>query len=347
MEMLLRDRLVVTLGDPLVAEHGGALPGWFRERVIATRDLTRRSALLQHALLSTIAAAFGEAGVPVLPLKGAALADAVHGDIGARESSDIDLLVEPGDLDRAASALTGLGWREDPGVASGDRLPRLHRVFEHDTLPPVELHWRVHWYEDRYSTEVLRRARPTEDGWLRAQPADELAFLLLFLARDGFAGLRLVVDIAAWWRAVGAGVGPGSDVRVVADGHPALSPALTTAATVAERLAGLPPTTLLAPRPPLTGAQRMAVRLANPWLEGSMAQINAEVSLIDGLLAPAGGGGAFVRRRIVSPADEALRRSPELEHGSRWRVLAAQAAHAGRVLGRYGLAGRRLARGQR
>jgi hypothetical protein len=169
---------------------------------------------------------------------------------------------------------------------------------------------------------------------MRLQPGDELAFLLLFFARDGFAGLRQVVDLAAWWKAVGAAQRPGAAVHEVTERYPALAPALRAASAVTERLASLPSGALLTPQPRLSAAQRVALRLANPWLEGSLEQVRAEVSLVDGLLAPPGTAPAFVRRAIVPPRYRVLARRPEL----------ARAAHAVRVLARYVAAGRRLIR---
>src|SRR4029079_8012665 len=103
-----------------------------------------------------------------------------------------------------------VGWRERRRGRERDtlrraRLPRLHRELFHETLPPLELHWRIHWYEESFAAAALARAQPTNEGWRRLQPADELASLLLFLARDGFAGLRQTVDVAAWWAALGGG----------------------------------------------------------------------------------------------------------------------------------------------
>ncbi len=220
MRTLEHLRAVPVLAPPLVARHGDLLPAWFRDRVATTRQVSQRAGLLHHALTDKLAAALAERNVPTMPLKGVTLAETVHGDLGARVSHDIDLLVEPEHLDAATATLRGLGWWENTFTAPRRGLPLLHRVLHHEAHPPVELHWRVHWYENSYSTEALRRALLTADGWLRAQPRDELAFLLLFLARDGFAGWRQIVDVAAWWRSVGATRPTGHELRQVAAALP-------------------------------------------------------------------------------------------------------------------------------
>ena len=196
--------------------------------------------MLNHALTGKLVGTLEAGGVPVVPLKGAALAAAVYGDVGARESSDIDLLVRSEDLDEAVRLIGGLGWAEPEWARGIDGLPRLHRELAHETLPPLELHWRVHWYEESFSAAALARATPDEEGWRRPEPADELAFLLLFLAREGFAGLRQTVDVAAWWAACGAGSDSAAGVRAVAAAHPELAPALSAAARYAEAVAAIP-----------------------------------------------------------------------------------------------------------
>jgi hypothetical protein len=347
MGLLTRAQVVAALGVPLVARHGELLPGWFRERVTATRDFARHAGLMHHAVTGQLASALADRGIASLPLKGTTLAEAAHGDLGARMSADIDLLVAPERLDAAMQELTALGWREGSHAPPAGGLPQLHRVLVHEDRPPVELHWRVHWYEDEYAADALARAEPTPERWMRLQPGDELAFLLLFFAREGFAGLRQVVDLAAWWKAVGAAQRAGAAVHEVTERYPALAPALGAASVVTERLASLPSGALLTPQPRLSAAQRVALRLANPWLEGSLEQVLAEVSLIDGLLAPPGTAPAFVRRAIVPPRHRVLARRPELARAGRPRLLAARAAHAVRLLARYVAAGPRLIRRRR
>ena len=49
-------------------------------------------------------------GIPLILLKGIFLAEAVYGDMGLREMSDIDVLARPADLARIAGILTGMGY---------------------------------------------------------------------------------------------------------------------------------------------------------------------------------------------------------------------------------------------
>jgi hypothetical protein len=346
LDLLAPQRLVPTLGGPLLEAAQPELPAHVVERIQAARLRARTRGLLHHDLTRRLTVALSERGIPVAPLKGAELAEAVYGDIGARQSSDIDLLVPLAELDRAVEVAESHGWREPELLRAAGR-PRLHRELFHATLPPLELHWRVHWYEDSFAGAALARARASDEGWLRLQPADEVAFLLLFLARDGFAGLRQTVDVAAWWAALGEGETTPARVRAVANAHPRLKRALMAAASHVENVAALPPGSLARRPGGLSRRQHAALRLANPWLSGSREQIRADVSLVDGLLGPRHGVRGFIGRQVLPPRWVLLRRQPKLQRASRARVGAARVGHAARVLGRYALASRALITGPR
>jgi hypothetical protein len=67
--------------------------------------LVRDAAMLQRAL--------ADAGIPSVVLKGTALVAAHYPAVGARHVGDLDLLVMPAAVERAAAVLTGLGCDED------------------------------------------------------------------------------------------------------------------------------------------------------------------------------------------------------------------------------------------
>ena len=52
----------------------------------------------------------GEAGIPVIPLKGVALAELLYGDLGARVCADIDILVPANDAVRARRIILMNGY---------------------------------------------------------------------------------------------------------------------------------------------------------------------------------------------------------------------------------------------
>lgn len=85
-----------------------------------------------------VLALLAEAGIPVVLLRGAALAATVYGDPALRHCHDIALLLQQGDVARAADALRRNGLTpQKPGFAGPAALLR------HETSLPVELHTRV------------------------------------------------------------------------------------------------------------------------------------------------------------------------------------------------------------
>jgi hypothetical protein len=332
-------RLLPMLGPRIVELAPQRASGEFKEAVAGAVDAGRR----QGAFLQLIAArtmdALAEVGIRSTALKGPLLGEALYGDLGRRPSSDIDLLVAEEQLDEAVEVVRKLGYAA-PTDHVGDRgLPLLHFALVHkrDELPPVELHWRIHWYESQFARDrLLGPTAGLAKGW-RPEPEAELAALLLFYARDGFIGLRHATDIGAWWDSFGAKLQPGALDELIA-AYPALESVLTAAVRVAARTVGLPARRLVKQRARLGPRARIAVRLADPYPHSSQAQIYADMGLIDGLLTPPGGLRAFLRRQVTPPREASAEHMP----GMRGRWARSTLGHSVRVLSRYGLAMTRL-----
>lgn len=341
MDRLHERRLLPLLGPRLVELGDDRVGEGFALAVTQSLDASRRQAVLLQAIGERIMAALADAGIRCTALKGTTLSEALYGDPGRRQSSDIDLLVEPERLHDAVAVVRKLGYRAPIDHTDEQGLPLLHFALLHrdDQLPPVELHWRIHWYERSFACERLLAPSAGPGGAWRPAPIDELAALLLFYARDGFISLRHGADVAGYWDAFGATLEPGalaSSIRA----YPALAHALVVAAKVAERIVGLPADRLIAGDQELTKRDRIAMRLADPHRYTSEPQLYADMGLIDGLLAPPGGFRAFVKRQVI-PSREVLR-----EHAEKAQRPHADSTigHGVRVLGRYGLAMARLLR---
>lgn len=169
----------------------------------------------------------------------------------------------------------------------------------------------------------------------RPAPLDELTALLLFYARDGFIGLRLAVDLSAWWDVFGDKVQPGALDGLLRD-YPALRRAVLVAAMVAEKVVGLPAAQILETESSLRA--RMAIRMANPSPSAGRAQLYADMGLVDWLLAPPGGLREFIRRQVLVPREVRIERA---RHAGKQKA-AFSIGHGARVIGRYGLAIARL-----
>lgn len=334
---LAKQNVLSLVGTRIELLAGCRVPESLRQAVDATVWHQRRVALLQEGVTTMLAGKLEREGVKTLPLKGYSLARAVHGDPGLRRSEDIDLLVDAAHLEEAVSILVRAGYSppRDPTFVGGR--PVLHYALDEPSgmYPTVELHWRVHWYENAFSEALLAEARPDSDGVMRAEPAHELASLLLFYARDGFIGLRLAADIAAWWDVNGEALDERALDPLIAR-HPALRETLTTSARVAERTVGVPSARLMSAE----GSSRrsiLAQRFANWSQSGRPGQIGANRTLLDALLTPPGGMRALLRRNIFPPR-VVIAKWYYLSRDARGLTLFWQVAHPPRLLARYALA---------
>ncbi len=328
-------RLLTVLGPRILELAEGQADSGFADAAEQALQVGREQGAFSVLVCLRVIAQLGEAGIPASALKGPLLGEAIYGDPGRRLSSDIDLLVSPDNLHAAVEVVRGMGYGAPVDHVQSDGLPLLHFVLLHEQrqLPSIELHWRVHWYERSFARERLLPPTPDPSGQWRPAPVDELVELLLFYARDGFVDLRLASDLSAWWDAYGAELSPGA-LQEALDRYPAFARVIPAALQAAERVVGLPAGEVLARAGKLDARQRLAVRLVNPSSRGSAPQAYADMGLIDGLLAPPGGFGAFVRRQLLPPP-EVL--DQQAEHGSRLRARTRLGRALG-VLGRYGLA---------
>jgi hypothetical protein len=298
---LARQRLRPLAGARLLgvatAPHRGRINAFLARARTRARGFVAATGILADAL--------GIAGISAVPLKGATLAAELYGDPALREYDDIDILVPRAALDDAARVVAALGWSVDDAEASDP--PRLHRRLRHPEgrLPVVELHWRIHWYESEFAERLLRRSR-VDGGVRRLAPGDQLAALLLFYARDGFAGLRYVADIAAWWDQHGDAAVPAALARLMEE-YPALAEPWRAALAAAVPASGLPAAAVPAGSRPRRRRTAAAARLANWDLRGDADQINANVTLVDGLLTPRHGLIAFARRRVLRGGRHAVK----------------------------------------
>jgi hypothetical protein len=340
-ETLRLRRLLTVLGPRILELADGRADDDFATAVEQAIDAGRRHSAFLQLVSLRISAMLADAGIRSTALKGPLMGEAIYGDPGRRLSSDIDLLVSPEQLSAAVDVVRGLGYGAPTDYVQADGLPLLHFVLVHERgeLPAVELHWRVHWYEASFARERLLPAAVDPLGDWRPIPADELAALLLFYARDGFVGLRLASDLGAWWDVCGAELQPGALTELLS-AYPAIARAILVAAEVAERTVGLPAAQIFGDTHKLGLRERTAVRLANPIPHSSRSQIYADMGLIDGLLMPEGGLGAFVRRQLLPPP-EVL--DQQARHGGRRQARSRLGRGAG-VLARYGLTMTRLLR---
>ncbi|MCR8635420.1 nucleotidyltransferase family protein [Paenibacillus radicis (ex Xue et al. 2023)] len=85
---------------------------------------------------------FEEAGIQMIPLKGVIFAETYFGHIGARWTSDIDLLIKRSDLDKAIQAVKSLGFTYEEECVSTHFHWSFSKSMPGASIPlTVELHW--------------------------------------------------------------------------------------------------------------------------------------------------------------------------------------------------------------
>ena len=314
-----RLKLLGLLGSRLLGRAPrGAVSPEFADAVHRVLRLGAFDSMRKQLITAKLWRELEGAGVPTLPVKGPFLAVHLHGDAAFRLSHDIDLLVARHHLPAAMEVIqcSGFVWR------TGRGRPVLHYVLESADGIPVELHWRVAWYETEHAEAMLGRSF-VAGGVRRPALVDDLAILLLVHARDGLSGLRTAVDIAAWWTLYSDTIG-AHDLEGLMAAHPALRRPLTAAAVAVQEVLGVPVASALAGAVPVDRRTGAAVALADWASLRSDASRDASTKVVDGLLTGWRDMGSFVRRAFFPR----LPGNPRSELVRRWLYAAALSRRA-------------------
>ncbi len=151
----------------------------------------------------------GDAGIPVIPLKGVALAESIYGDPSLRVCSDIDFLVPRQAAGRAVRLLLAEGFEDaenkstiaDIGLLLNSNIEYVLVSRKQGFSFTYELHWDVAW-RWRGNDSII------DDLWAEAgrhvywgteghelSPEWQLLYLALHAARHQWQGLKWLVDI--------------------------------------------------------------------------------------------------------------------------------------------------------
>ena len=181
--------------DAVQAELKGAfLANAFHNQLLA-EELARLLGLL------------GEAGIPVIPLKGVALAQSLYGDAALRICSDIDILVPPNAVPEALGLIRASGYRDDfrePFFCDlVMRYGRHYDVVREDRAFSyrLELHWKfLHnsSKNDEAITDLWAEVRPKAFFGVRAYtftPEWEFLYLAMHATDHQWEMLKWLVDI--------------------------------------------------------------------------------------------------------------------------------------------------------
>lgn len=146
------------------------VPEPIRRELQRRSDLCRCQAMLHLQLLTRILQLLNQSRIPVMPLKGPLLSFALYGDVGLRQSKDLDILVPQEEIRRTQECLESVGWRL--GAEYFSLSPRQWEAFIQQEqhigyVHPqqgcqLELHWRNLWYSTQEMEKHWARSRASE-----------------------------------------------------------------------------------------------------------------------------------------------------------------------------------------
>jgi len=186
------------------------VPEAIRKELEAAERLNAvRNRLLARGL-GTILGRFAQAGIPVIPLKGVALAESLYGDMSLRVCSDVDILVPRHTVGHAVELLQADGFRGadryHAGATDIDLLLCSNMEYCLDSPPAsfryvLELHWDIAW-RWRADSEMVEHLWADArlgtvlgaDAWALS-PEWELLYLAFHAARHRWSALKWLVDI--------------------------------------------------------------------------------------------------------------------------------------------------------
>jgi len=204
---ILRRNRISPLAHRALLEAGVAVPA------PVGQDLSRRALAIARLSLAMaresilLQRAFEHAGFPVMILKGTPVAVLAYGELGLKESCDIDILTTPELVAQAAALLVGRGYRNCLAHLDPTQLDAYLRLtkeapFTHPVSGiTVDLHWGV--TDNRHLLHGVGVRGPAQDvatpvGALRTIAHDELfAYLCLHGAVHNWSRLKWLADLGA------------------------------------------------------------------------------------------------------------------------------------------------------
>ena len=219
--------------DPVVACLAPALVILDRQGLLHLSEDARQAAEQQYLVnkarwmvredrLKQVLGVLHQAGIAIIPLKGAILQGQLYHDSGLRALGDIDILVRADQYLRAAELLLGAGLQLYPGsqlkslatltgVLASSLPAEIEFIDRNNTLLALDLHRHLlytPWLMPGYTIDIdllWRRAMPLaagDDGsglWkLTLSPYDTLAHLILHQAVHGLLAMQTYLDIGLW-----------------------------------------------------------------------------------------------------------------------------------------------------
>ena len=146
LTILQRHKLITHL-YPLLKECEG-IPAGLLQKMQQLLKKNKLHLLKLSGELARLARLFDENRIPWLSIKGPALSVQLYGDVAARQSGDLDILVKEEDLNKAVSLLESIGYHQINNLKLKQRNSyRKHHkdyLFRNDDQSTlIELHWKL------------------------------------------------------------------------------------------------------------------------------------------------------------------------------------------------------------
>ena len=170
-------------------------------------DACRMQAMRHSLILAEVLKAFNLATIPVMPLKGPILSFDLYGDVGLRQSHDLDLACAREDIVRAQACLEGRGWNLEPTYCH--LTPRQWKsVYRHEYHLPfihslrgtmLELHWHNNLDLPGQTSEQWARSIPSiwqGCSYRAMHPVDQVFYLCNHGGKHGWFRAKWLGDLA-------------------------------------------------------------------------------------------------------------------------------------------------------
>jgi hypothetical protein len=271
-------------------------------------NIFRRNAMRNELLaaeLSRILGVLGDAGVPVMPLKGIALAERLYEDPALRTAADTDILVPAQNVAHAFHLIVASGY--EPELSAPALFDLLARYGKDCSLTredracvyPLELHCGLIWggsiereLQERIWSEALRKPFRGVTAFALS-PEWEFLYLAVHSARHGWISLKWFIDLDRLclagrldWEKV------GREARLLG-----WERALQSSLSVCSTLLGTPVPAPLGFAGPLQLAERRAGRVPRP----SNFQVASEILFHMSLLGTPGRKVRYLLSRLLVP----------------------------------------------
>ncbi|MDA2916802.1 nucleotidyltransferase family protein [Nitrospinae bacterium AH_259_B05_G02_I21] len=175
-------------------QFAAALPEAVRHRLTQFHYAIAARNLRIFKGVASIIAQLHQAGVDVVVLKGAHLAEAVYPSVGCRPMGDVDLLLRPGDFSKAARVLSEMGYEAFTGPEA-EGIPSVGVTLNSSWLrhpDPYRASLHLHWHLRNTSLPYgLVTAVNDERLWTDAQGFDLAGY-----ATQGLAPHHLLLHLA-------------------------------------------------------------------------------------------------------------------------------------------------------